>query len=352
MKLTTKLIRRFTAGCVVVLSAVLITACGLISSDSKIDEGIVIAPREKIRSSTATVALDLAEVKRGDRLDIIEQTQVKTPTRIAEWYKVRTKTKDATEGWIEARYVISKALVDKAADIYEKSKFTPSQGTGRLKVRAPLRIEGSGDILTYLSRGTMVDIVGKTRTTVKPDKQQESDSEDTEEPETRTVLWYQVRLPESEVLRAGWVGAQQIQLDVPDEIMHLEGEGRRFTGWVLFDQTKTKKGEQKDNYIALMKNLATEGPVDFTRIWVLIYSPDQGHYSGPYIEDGLHGVLPVTIHPDHKGFTIHELDENGKVVAVEYEAIRTDASHLRVRRLSPKMFYKKQPARFKTKRRR
>jgi hypothetical protein len=333
-------------------ATILVAACGFISSDSKIDEGIVIAAKEKIRSSTATVALDLAEVKRGDRLDIIEQTQVKTPTRIAEWYKVRTKTKDATEGWIEARYVISKALVDKAADIYERSKATPSQGTGRLKVRAPLRIEGGGDILTYLSRGTMVDIVGKTRTTVKPDKQQESDSEDTEEPETRTVLWYQVRLPESEVLRAGWVGAQQIQLDVPDEIMHLEGEGRRFTGWVLFDQTRTKKGEQKDNYIALMKNLATEGPVDFTRIWVLIYSPEQGHYSGPYIEDGLHGVLPVTIHSDHRGFTIHEIDENGKVVAVEYEAIRTDASHLRVRRLSPKMFYKKQPAKLKAKRRR
>ena len=357
MKHATNSIRPLAVGCALMSATILVAACGLISSDSKIDEGIVIAAREKIRSSTATVALDLAEVKRGDRLDIIEQTQVKTPTRIAEWYKVRTKTKDATEGWIEARYVISKALVDKAADIYERSKATPSQGTGRLKVRAPLRIEGGGDILTYLSRGTMVDIVGKTRTTVKPDKQQEPDSEDTEEPETRTVLWYQVRLPESEVLRAGWVGAQQVQLDTPDEILYLEGEGRRFTGWVVFDQTKTKKGEMKDNYIALMKNLATEEPVDFTRLWILIYSPDQGRYvSAPIdhstVEDGLHGVLPVTIHPDHKGFTIHELDENRKVVAVEYEAIRTDASHLRVRRLSPKITYKKQPARLKSKRRR
>jgi hypothetical protein len=154
-------------------------------------------------------------------------------------------------------------------------------------------------------------------------------------------------LPESEVLRAGWVGAQQVQLDAPDEILYLEGEGRRFTGWVVFDQTKTKKGEMKDNYIALMKNLATEEPVDFTRLWILIYAPDQGRYAGPYIEDGLHGVLPVTIHSDHKGFTIHEVDEHGKVVSVEYEAIRTDASHLRVKRLSPKISYKKQPSRSK-----
>lgn len=357
MKHATKSIRRLAVGCALMSATILVAACGLISSDSKIDEGIVIASKETIRSSTAPAAVPLAEVRLGDKLDILEQTQIKTPTRTAEWYKVRTKSKDATEGWIEARYVISKSLVEKASDIYEKSKSTPSQGTGRLKVRAPLRIEGGGDILTYLSRGTKVDIVGKTRTTVKPDKQQESDSEDTEEPETRTVLWYQVRLPESEVLRAGWVGAQQVQLDTPDEILYLEGEGRRFTGWVVFDQTKTKKGELKDNYLALMKNLATEEPVDFTRLWILIYAPDQGRYvSAPIdhstVEDGLHGVLPVTIHPDHKGFTIHELDENRKVVAVEYEAIRTDASHLRVRRLSPKITYKKQPARLKAKRRR
>src|SRR6185369_14196104 len=283
----------------------------------KIDEGIVIATKEKIRSSTATVALELAEVKRGDKLDILDQAQVKTPTRTAEWYKVRTKEKNAVEGWIEARHVISKSVVDKATDLYEKSKAISSQGIGRLKVQTRLRIDPGGDVATYLSRGTMVEIVGKTRTTVKPEKQQDADSEDAEEPETRTVIWYQIRLPETEVLRSGWVGAQQVQLDTPDEILYLEGEGRRFTGWVVFDQSKTKKGEPKDNYIALMKNLAAEGPIDFTRLWVLIYSPEQGRYTGAPIDgqtvqDGLHGLLPVTIHPDHKGFTIRELDDNGK----------------------------------------
>jgi hypothetical protein len=281
-------------------------------------------------------------VKRGDKLDILDQAQVKTPTRTAEWYKVRTKTKDAIEGWVESRFVINKSIVDKTQDLYEKSKAISSQGTGRLKVQTKLRAEPGGDVITYLSRGTMVDIVGKTRTTIKPEKQADADdSEDTDEPETRTVIWLQVRLPETEVLRAGWVGAQQVQLDTPDEILYLEGEGRRFTGWVVFDQTKTKKGEVKDNYIALMKNLSTEGPIDFTRLWILIYAPDQGRYTGAYIEDSLHGVLPISIHSDHKGFTIHELDENGKSVAVEYEAIRTDASHLRVHRLSPKFTYKR-----------
>ncbi len=348
MQQATTSIKRATVGCAVALASVLLAGCGWMASDSKIDEGIVNAPKLKIRSSTALAALDLAEVKRGDRLEILEQAQVKTPTRTNEWYKVRTKTKDATEGWVEARYVINKSIVDKTQELFEKSKAISSQGTGRLKVQTKLRVEAGGDVITYLSRGMMVDIVGKARTTVKPEKQQDSDeSEDTDEPETRTVIWYQIRLPESEVLRAGWVGAQQVQLDTPDEILYLEGEGRRFTGWVVFDQTKPKKGDPKDNYIALMKNLSTQGPFDFTRLWVLIYAPEQGRYVGPYIEDGLHGVLPVSIHPDHRGFTIHEVDENGKPVAVEYEATRTDASHLRVKRLSPKIVYKKQPGKSK-----
>ena len=352
MQEVTTLIKRLIVRGTVILASALLAACGWISSDSKIDEGIVNAPKLKIRSSTALAALDIAEVKRGDRLDILEQAQVKTPTRTNEWYKVRTKTKDATEGWVEARYVINKSIVDKTQELYEKSKGVSSQGTGRLKVQTRLRAEAGGDVITYLSRGMIVDIVGKARTTVKPEKQQDADadeSEDPAEPETRTVVWYQIRLPDSEVLRAGWVGAQQVQLDTPDDILYLEGEGRRFTGWVVFDKTKPKKGEPKDNYIAVMKNLSTEGPIDFTRIWVLIYAPDQGRYVGPYIEDGLHGLLPVTIHPDRRGFTINELDENGKPVQVEYEAIRTDPSHLRVKRLSPKIIHKKQPAKSKGK---
>ena len=344
-------IKRVVVSCTAQVLALSLSACGFLSSDSKIDEGIVIATKEKIRSSTATVALELAEVKRGDKLDILDQAQVKTPTRTAEWYKVRTKEKSAVEGWIEARHVISKSVVDKATDLYEKSKSIASQGIGRLKVQTRLRIDPGGDVATYLSRGTMVEIVGKTRTTVKPEKLQDADSEDAEEPETRTVIWYQIRLPETEVLRSGWVGAQQVQLDTPDEILYLEGEGRRFTGWVVFDQTKTKKGEMKDNYIALMKNLATEGPIDFTRLWILNYSPERGRYDGAYIEDGLHGVLPISVHPDHKGFTIHELNENGKPVAIEYDAIRTTPSHLSVKRLAPKIVYKKSAAKPSARRR-
>ncbi|MFL6215995.1 MAG: hypothetical protein ACJ74J_19085 [Blastocatellia bacterium] len=330
--------RHLLAGSALVLSSLLLAGCGLISGDTKIDEGVVIAPKLKIRSTTAPAALDLAEVKRGDRLDIIEQAQFKTPTRTVEWYKVRTKDKSAVEGWVETRYVINKSVVDKINTLFEKSQSLPSQGTGHLKVQTRLRQEADGDVVTYLNRGTPVEIVGKARTTYKPEKQADDDNADDtdEDTETRTVLWYQIRLPESEVLRAGWVGAQQVQLDVPDEILHLEGEGRRFTGWVVLDQTKDKKGALHNNYVGLMKSLSTEGPIDFTRVWVLSYSADSGRYNGAFIKDGYRGVLPVTlgINGGRKGFTIRTLDEAGKPVPIEFETSRDSSGRLIVRQLT------------------
>src|ERR1043165_8340550 len=170
--------RNILAGSALVLSSLLLAGCGLISGDTKIDEGVVVAPKRKIRSTTAPAALDRAEGKRGDRLDILEQAQFKTPTRVVEWYKVRTKDKAAVEGWVETRYVINKAVVDKVNTLFEKSKELPSQGAGHLKVQTKLRLEAGGHVPPYLGRGPAVEVVGKARTTVKADKPADTDETD------------------------------------------------------------------------------------------------------------------------------------------------------------------------------
>jgi hypothetical protein len=309
-------------------------------SEAKIGDGVVITPRLKIRSSTAMVALDLAELKRGERLEILEQAEVRTPTEVQEWYRVRTKTTDPVVGWVDARDVINQDVVDKTEELFKKAEEVPPQGRGRLKVRTRLRIEPGGDVVTLLSRGTMVDIVAKARAAFRPEKEQAGDSseEQVEEPESRVVVWYQVRIPDAEVLRAGWVGAQQVELDVPEEILHLEGEGRRFTGWVVFDQVRAKDGTLRNNYLGLMKRIDSSVPVDFTRLWVLAFVPADGRYYGAYIEDNLRGMLPVTVGTSaaRKTFTIHELNDKGESVPVEYDLIRRDAGRVAVTRLSPK----------------
>ena len=64
--------------------------------------------------------------------------------------------------------------------------------------------------------------MGKARISSNLRNNRTPTSEDAEEPETRTVIWYQIRLRIGG-LRADWVGGAQVQLDTPDEI-YLEGE--------------------------------------------------------------------------------------------------------------------------------
>src|SRR5215470_5330321 len=146
-------IRQFTVTIAVCGFGIALAGCGILSGDSKIGEGIVIAPRLKIRSSTAQVALDLAEVKRGDKLEILDHAEVKTPTQVDEWYKVRTRAADGVVGWVQARDMVNQSVVDKSEDLFQKSKDTPSQGQGRLKVQTKLRVDPGGEIATWLSRG-------------------------------------------------------------------------------------------------------------------------------------------------------------------------------------------------------
>jgi hypothetical protein len=334
--------RRLSLVCFILTASLFFFGCNVIS-ESKIDEGVIIAPKAMLKSSTAKVSLNVKELKRGDRLDILEQAEIKTPTGATqEWYKVKIDAGGET-GWLESRYVVNRTILDKTNDLFDKSKELPAQGLGRVKVSANLRTEPGGEILTHLNRGTPVEIVGRLRTVQKQDINDNNPDNDDED--AKSILWYQVRMPEGEVLRAGWLGAAQVELDVPDDILHLEGDGRRFTGWVVFDQTKTKKGELKNNYIAMMKRVDGEAAIDFTRVWFLNYSPDLGRYINGYLIDGVRGVLPIKLGTTTggKGFTTQELDENAKPVAISYELKRVSAEKVEVKRMSPLLPQKKLP---------
>ena len=95
--------------------------------------GTVIAPRTYIRSSYAVVAADLLEVKRGETLDILDETDYEK----VHWYRVRAKDEDATEGWIEAQNVIVGKLLEKSRKLAEEDKDLQPQATAQL--RAPTK---------------------------------------------------------------------------------------------------------------------------------------------------------------------------------------------------------------------
>src|SRR5258707_1331533 len=81
----------------------------------KSDAGVVVARRAQIRSSTAVVAADLLEVNRGDPVDIIDSVDVPDPsdnTRKERWFRVRSHNEENIEGWIEARNIMSKEVLE------------------------------------------------------------------------------------------------------------------------------------------------------------------------------------------------------------------------------------------------
>src|ERR1035437_2446020 len=93
------------------------------------DTATVIAKSAWIRTSYSVVAADLLEVKRGDRLDIIDHVDFEKVL----WYRVRAHDEAQTEGWIEAQHVITSETLAKSKDLAEEFKDQEPQGAGLLR---------------------------------------------------------------------------------------------------------------------------------------------------------------------------------------------------------------------------
>src|SRR5690606_5664713 len=84
-----------SSGCSM-LDSVIDSVSGIVGLD---DTATVIAKTAQIRTSYAVVAADLLEVKRGERLDVLDQVEFEDVL----WYRVRARDEAQTEGWIEAQ---------------------------------------------------------------------------------------------------------------------------------------------------------------------------------------------------------------------------------------------------------
>src|SRR3954451_12068472 len=99
------------------IAGILLTGCSVVDTGvfGKNDTAIVIAKTAQIRTSYSVVAADLLEVKRGDRLDVIDQVEFeKVP-----WLRVRAHDDAQTEGWIEAQNVITNDTLAKSKALAE-----------------------------------------------------------------------------------------------------------------------------------------------------------------------------------------------------------------------------------------
>ncbi len=99
------------------------------------DTATVIAKTAQIRTSYAVVAADLLEVKRGDRLDVIDTMEYEKVL----WYRVRAFDDALTEGWIEAQNIITSDTLARSLKIAEEFKEQTPQAAGIIRSASNLR---------------------------------------------------------------------------------------------------------------------------------------------------------------------------------------------------------------------
>src|SRR5690348_9893602 len=127
---------------ILAIAAIGLSGCGAVdqavSGVSSIvglsDTATVISKTAQIRTSYAVVAADLLEVKRGDRLDVIDQIDFEKVL----WYRVRARDEAKTEGWIEAQHVITSEVLEKSRKLAEEFKDLPPQAAGQLRAASNL----------------------------------------------------------------------------------------------------------------------------------------------------------------------------------------------------------------------
>jgi hypothetical protein len=356
------------------LFALLLSAFGVIGCSTlakRNDSGVVVARRAQIRSSTAVVAADLLEVNRGDAVDIVDQVDVLDPTdntKKERWLRVRAHNDENTEGWIEARNVMSHDVLESARKLAEEDKGIPGQGTGQLRASSNLRLSpdrGVNDnILMRLDSGSTFEITGwkrvpkpKSSETIESDVAPKAGSapqaagrkdEEDKGPEETNELWYKVRLPPlSSPAPAGWIYGKQVELSVPSDIIFYR-TGREFVAWQRLDGDSNTNadasGKGKDaarearpgSWVILEKSSSdqphTLDEPDFDRIYVLGYDKrDQQHYTA-YRSPDVKGFLPLRVEGSgtNKTFAIRVQDEAGQSRDVQYSLYRNSRGYLQV----------------------
>lgn len=356
----------------IALSSVWIfTGCSTFAGKSK--SGVVIARRAQIRSSVAVVAAELVEVARGDVVDILESTEVQDQT-IADlkerWFRVRAHDEAGTEGWIEARNIITDDMLDQSRKLADEDKELQAQATGQLRNTSNLRLSPdyttAENVLMKMENGATFEIVGwkrlpKAKTGDEAETGEASASPSpggrggnrsapaagTDEvpraPEETTELWYKVRLqPAVSPAPAGWIYGKQVELTVPPDIIFYR-TGRDFVAWQRLDGDpearaahEPGKEEKPGSWVILEKATSTEphklDEPEFDRIYVIGYEKyDQEHYTA-YRSPDLNGYLPMKISGtgDDKTFTITVSGADGQRREAAFRVYKDDRGHMKV----------------------
>jgi hypothetical protein len=327
----------------------------------------VIARRAQIRSSFAVVAADLLEVKRGETLDVLEDTEFEK----VRWYRVRARDEDQTEGWIEAQNVITNKVLEKSKKLAEEFKGAQTQATGQLRAASNLRLSPDmnlENLLFKLDNGSTFEIIdwnyvpkaqdvsdvddatkGEQKQTKKTRNEEIEAAKEANEPEKldeKYDIWYQVRLdPSVSPAPVGWLFGRQVELQVPSDIVFYQHNNKKFVTWQRLDDANDKIGDKSEklskpsSWVILWRTnqvKAIDGvEPDFDGILVLGFDKyDQLHYTvyTTRNDTSVWGVLPLRVEGtgDNKSFTVKLRNSATGQLEDKRFVVTSDKSRMRV----------------------
>lgn len=354
------------------LMALAISGCSLVSGTidglsglvGLNDTGTVIANRAQIRSSYAVVAADLLEVRRGEKLDILDETDFEK----VHWYRVRANDEDKTEGWIEAQNIITGTLLEKSKKLAQENKDLQSQATAQLKAASNLRLtpeQNDDNLLFKLENGATFDVIGwkyvpkaqdgdgdDANKTVAPKKTKNAEIEAAKESDTpedltdKYDIWYKVRLdPSVSPAPAGWVFGRQVILQIPNDIAFYQPDTKKFVTWQRIDSVETNISQSREeaartakpgSWVILTRSNYVKSKdgnePDFDGVLVLGYDKyNEEHYT-VYRNDKIVGSVPLRIDGsgDSKSFTVNILNASGQTEPKTFALFKDAKGRLKV----------------------
>lgn len=319
------------------------------------ETGTVIANTAQIRSSYAVVAADLLEVKRGEKLEVLDQVEFEKVL----WYRVRANDEDKTEGWVEAQNMITSELLEKSREISREDKDLPAQATGQLRAASNLRLTpelGNSNLIYRLDNGSSFEIIDwefvQKDLTITNDDSTISNQQKIKDPDIEAAkekgepekidekydIWYRVRLdPLVSPAPAGWLFGRQVELQVPSDIVFYQNNAKKFVTWQRLDSVSTDdkvsqntsvKISRPGSWVILSRTnevKARDGiEPDFDGILFLGYDKiRQEHYTIKRIE-GVWGLLPLKVEGtgDQRTVSVQVLTTEGKVEEKQFSVFR------------------------------
>jgi len=332
---------RFTALLALLLLSLFAAGCGLMQGSilGPNDTATVIAKTAQIRTGYAVVASDLLEVKRGDRLDILDSVESPDVKGLI-WYRVRAHDETQTEGWIEAQNIITAGTLQKSKDLADQYKDQPPQAAGSIRSVSNLRSQpdmSPENVLFKLAQGSNFEILAykfvpkqeapdvddapkgqqKPGQKVKP---KEDEDDGPPRMDEKYDMWYLVRLdPAVSPAPAGWLFGRQVELQVPSDISFFQANDRKFITWQRLDSDSANKVGAGDKSLApgswvILARDPYSKPMDgvepdFDYILVLSFDKYDQNYYTVWRTTGhkqVFGRLPLKVEGkgDNKTFTV------------------------------------------------